>query len=66
MSDRQNNDNYAAEHEDYALSPVPESARRGLFSMSAVMLGFTFFRSQYVDWRNLGTGVSSSGLTCLS
>jgi cytosine permease len=43
MSDRQNNNNYAAVHDDYALSPVPESARRGLFSMSAVMLGFTFF-----------------------
>lgn len=42
MSDRQNSENYAAVHEDYALSPVPESARRGLLSMSAVMLGFTF------------------------
>lgn len=56
MSDRQNNDNYAAEHEDYALSPVPESARRGLFSMSAVMLGFTFFAASMWTGGTLGQG----------
>lgn len=56
MSDRQNNENYAAEHEDYALSPVPESARRGLFSMSAVMLGFTFFAASMWTGGTLGQG----------
>ncbi|WP_432470436.1 cytosine permease [Amphritea sp. HPY] len=56
MSDRQNEENYAAEHEDYALSPVPESARRGLFSMSAVMLGFTFFAASMWTGGTLGQG----------
>ncbi|MFH1037098.1 MAG: cytosine permease [PVC group bacterium] len=28
---------------DYPLSPVPQSARRGLISISVVLLGFTFF-----------------------
>jgi len=56
MSDRQNDENYAAEHEDYALSPVPESARRGLFSMSAVMLGFTFFAASMWTGGTLGQG----------
>ncbi len=56
MSDRQNNDNYASAHEDYALSPVPESARRGLFSMSVVMLGFTFFAASMWTGGKLGQG----------
>lgn len=28
---------------DYPLSPVPAAARRGLISISVVLLGFTFF-----------------------
>lgn len=56
MSDSKNTDNYAAEHDDYALSPVPESARRGLLSMSAVMLGFTFFAASMWTGGTLGQG----------
>ncbi len=56
MSDRQNNENYASDHEDYALSPVPENARRGLVSMSAVMLGFTFFAASMWTGGTLGQG----------
>ncbi len=40
MSNEQN----AVSHDDYALEPVPASARRGLVSMSTVMLGFTFLQ----------------------
>jgi len=56
MSDRQENNNYAAAHVDYALSPVPESARRGLIGMSAVMLGFTFFAASMWTGGTLGQG----------
>lgn len=56
MSDRQNNNNYAAAHDDYALSPVPASARRGLIGMSAVMLGFTFFAASMWTGGTLGQG----------
>lgn len=41
---------------DYALEPVPESARRGLFSMSMVMLGFTFFAASMWTGGTLGQG----------
>jgi cytosine permease len=43
-------------HDDYALEPVPESARRGLISMSAVMLGFTFFAASMWTGGALGIG----------
>lgn len=56
MSTEQRPDNYAASHDDYALSPVPESARRGLLSMSAVMLGFTFFAASMWTGGTLGQG----------
>lgn len=56
MTDQQDNNNYAAAHDDYALSPVPESARRGLLSMSAVMLGFTFFAASMWTGGTLGQG----------
>lgn len=56
MADCQNNENYASDHEDYALSPVPENARRGLVSMSAVMLGFTFFAASMWTGGTLGQG----------
>ncbi len=56
MSERQENNNYAAAHDDYALSPVPQSARRGLMSMSAVMLGFTFFAASMWTGGTLGQG----------
>ncbi|UTW11387.1 cytosine permease [Marinobacterium rhizophilum] len=56
MSDRQENNNYAAAHDDYALTPVPEHSRRGLLSMSAVMLGFTFFAASMWTGGTLGQG----------
>jgi cytosine permease len=43
-------------HDDYALEPVPESARRGLISMSTVMLGFTFFAASMWTGGTLGKG----------
>ncbi len=45
-------------HDDYALEPVPKSARRGLVSMSAVMLGFTFFAASMWTGGTLGLGFS--------
>ena len=51
-----NQENYAAAHEDYSLTPVPDSARRGLVAMSAVMLGFTFFAASMWTGGTLGQG----------
>ncbi len=45
-----------ANHDDYALEPVPESERRGLISMSTVMLGFTFFAASMWTGGTLGQG----------
>ncbi|MBD1558587.1 cytosine permease [Vibrio sp. S9_S30] len=56
MSEQSENKQYADVHDDYALSPVPESARRGLFSMSSVMLGFTFFAASMWTGGTLGQG----------
>jgi cytosine permease len=56
MSEHSENNNYAAVHDDYALSPVPKDARRGLMSMSAVMLGFTFFAASMWTGGTLGQG----------
>ena len=46
-----------AVHDDYALTPVPESERRGFFSISMVMLGFTFFAASMWTGGSLGTGL---------
>jgi len=43
-------------HDDYASEPVPASARRGIVSMSAVMLGFTFFAASMWTGGTLGLG----------
>lgn len=43
-------------HDDYAHEPVPDSARRGLLSMSMVMLGFTFFAASMWTGGTLGMG----------
>lgn len=43
-------------HDDYAFSPVPEGERRGLFAMSSVMLGFTFFAASMWVGGTLGNG----------
>ncbi len=44
-------------HDDYALTPVPENERRGFFSISMVMLGFTFFAASMWTGGSLGTGL---------
>jgi len=51
-----NRADYATSHDDYALSPVPEQARRGLIGMSVVMLGFTFFAASMWTGGTLGQG----------
>ncbi|MGF7059752.1 cytosine permease [Brassicibacter mesophilus] len=51
MSENQN-----VKHDDYALEPVPEKDRRGLFSMSMVMLGLTFFAASMWTGGTLGQG----------
>jgi cytosine permease len=43
-------------HDDYALEAVPEKERRGLISMSMVMLGFTFFAASMWTGGTLGLG----------
>jgi cytosine permease len=54
MSQYDEDNSYAQAHDDYALSPVPASARRGLLGMSAVMLGFTFFAASMWTGGTLG------------
>ncbi len=36
---------------DYSLGPVPKTARKGVVSLTLVMLGLTFFLGKYVDRR---------------
>lgn len=43
-------------HDDYALEAVPEESRKGLVSMSVVMLGFTFFAASMWTGGTLGQG----------
>lgn len=43
-------------HDDFTHEPVPESERRGLLSMSMVMLGFTFFAASMWTGGALGMG----------
>ncbi len=52
MSNEQN----STYHDDYALEPVPKEERRGLISMSMVMLGFTFFAASMWTGGTLGQG----------
>ncbi|MBR9883875.1 MAG: cytosine permease [Oceanospirillales bacterium] len=46
------------EHSDYPLSEVPNSERKGLFSTSVVLLGFTFFTSTMWAGGTLGQAFS--------
>lgn len=48
----------SGQSEDYALTPVPREARRGLVPMTAVMLGFTFFASSMWTGGTLGNNFS--------
>ncbi|MGX9416865.1 cytosine permease [Vibrio sp. WJH972] len=47
---------------DYPLSEVPDSSRKGMFSMMAVLLGFTFFTSTMWAGGRLGSAFSMSEL----
>lgn len=51
-----NNNDRCTRGEDYSLTPVPEQSRRGLISMSAVMLGFTLFAASMWTGGKLGEG----------
>ena len=56
MSNNNENEKASTDLDDYSLSPVPENARRGFFSMSSVMLGFTFFAASMWTGGKLGQG----------
>ncbi|GIU21752.1 cytosine permease [Shewanella sp. MBTL60-007] len=47
-----------ASDNNYSLSPVPKSARKGVFSLTMVMLGLTFFSASMWTGGTLGTGLS--------
>ncbi|MCG9731050.1 cytosine permease [Shewanella sp. Isolate13] len=47
-----------ASDNNYSLSPVPQSARKGVFSLTMVMLGLTFFSASMWTGGTLGTGLS--------
>lgn len=47
--------------QDYSLEKVPESARKGFWSMFFVMLGFTFFSASMSVGAKLGNGLDFSG-----
>ncbi|MGF1698502.1 cytosine permease [Vibrio kyushuensis] len=43
---------------NYSLGPVPSSARKGVLSLTMVMLGLTFFSASMWTGGSLGTGLS--------
>ncbi|WP_063656140.1 cytosine permease [Aliivibrio fischeri] len=43
---------------DYSLGPVPRTARKGVVSLTLVMLGLTFFSASMWTGGSLGTGLS--------
>ncbi|ABV37409.1 cytosine permease/transport [Shewanella sediminis HAW-EB3] len=43
---------------NYSLGPVPQSARKGILSLTMVMLGLTFFSASMWTGGTLGTGLS--------
>ncbi|WP_028768982.1 cytosine permease [Shewanella fidelis] len=47
-----------ASDNNYSLSPVPISARKGVLSLTMVMLGLTFFSASMWTGGTLGTGLS--------
>ncbi|MCC8195167.1 MAG: cytosine permease [Deltaproteobacteria bacterium] len=49
--------NAAHSHDDYAQTPVPAQERRSFFSISMVMLGYTFFAASMWTGGALGTGL---------
>ncbi|NOI58600.1 cytosine permease [Vibrio coralliilyticus] len=47
-----------SEDNNYSLGPVPTSARKGVISLTMVMLGLTFFSASMWTGGSLGTGLS--------
>ncbi|ABZ76720.1 permease for cytosine/purines uracil thiamine allantoin [Shewanella halifaxensis HAW-EB4] len=47
-----------ASDNNYSLTPVPNSARKGVLSLTMVMLGLTFFSASMWTGGTLGTGLS--------
>ena len=47
---------------DYPLSEVPQSSRKGMFSMATVLIGFTFFTSTMWAGGRLGSAFSMDEL----
>lgn len=47
-----------AEDNNYSLGPVPDTARKGVASLTMVMLGLTFFSASMWTGGSLGTGLS--------
>lgn len=47
-----------ASDNNYSLGPVPQSARKGIASLTMVMLGLTFFSASMWTGGSLGTGLS--------
>ncbi len=43
---------------NYSLGPVPNTARKGVASLTMVMLGLTFFSASMWTGGSLGTGLS--------
>ena len=57
MSEKTVNQTASVDH-DFAQAQVPESSRRGFWSMFVVMLGFTFFSSSMWTGAKLGAGLT--------
>ncbi|MGF1726233.1 cytosine permease [Photobacterium nomapromontoriensis] len=47
-----------ADDNNYSLGPVPQTARKGVVSLTMVMLGLTFFSASMWTGGTLGTGLS--------
>ena len=63
VSSRENVPDPVAEVDpDYPIDPVPSHARRSLFSVSIVLLGFTFFTPTMLAGAQIGTAFTASTL----
>ena len=46
---------------DYSFAPVPQTARKGFWTMFVIMLGFTFFSASMSVGAKMGNGLDLSG-----